>query len=582
MNSKIISNKRFFYGFVLLLVLCQLVLAFQGFDLCDEGFSLTFYQQFFLYPESVEYNFVYWLSGLIGGIWYKLYPEGGILWFRILAVLCNTSIFLMGYKLLKPHIGSFSSLVGLTMVLFMNNFGYLVFYHNPLTALLSLVGAYFILKGIETKKLWLLMLSGMAIGINVFSRIPNLTLFAFLLIIPLAGYLKKEPFVKSIKPMVLFLIGIALGFLVVVLILSALDQLEIMEKALGSLVSLGTVEASGHNSIHLLRIYLNQQINVLLILGVILLYGLMVLGISSLVKSALLKKMAIILSGFLFFLFLFEKQDVFAIFALGYLGAIGLLFTKRDQSIKLLTFASLIIMVCLPLGSGGAILSSGYIAVWLGLPLFFYFLLQVDNFSLSINSRDKLTMGIISKRDFYHLFLGLLVSYSIVKIYHISQEAYFDEGSRFEKNYTINSKFAKGIYTTKERAEIINQLLPNLEKYVKEDDYLLTFDNIPMVHFLTKTRPYMYNPWVWIYDDSSFKEKLSYAEHHIEGLPVVLLQKFNTIGTFSEPIPNYMDISSGHPFLYSEQRTSEMNDFLERNHYKEVWQNDYFSILKAE
>ncbi|HUM64378.1 MAG TPA: hypothetical protein PLV32_00955 [Chitinophagaceae bacterium] len=40
-------------GFILLVVLYQVIFMFQGMDFLDEGFTATFYQQFFNDPASV-------------------------------------------------------------------------------------------------------------------------------------------------------------------------------------------------------------------------------------------------------------------------------------------------------------------------------------------------------------------------------------------------------------------------------------------------------------------------------------------------------------------------------------------------
>ncbi|MCT4630519.1 hypothetical protein, partial [Winogradskyella sp.] len=88
---------------IVVVVLIQILLSFQGFDVCDDGFVLTFYQQIFQNPESVEYNFLYWFSGFVGGVWHQLYEDGGILWFRILAIVVNTATLYISYKILKSY-----------------------------------------------------------------------------------------------------------------------------------------------------------------------------------------------------------------------------------------------------------------------------------------------------------------------------------------------------------------------------------------------------------------------------------------------------------------------------------------------
>lgn len=63
----------FLLALALICVVLQVPLVFWGAELCDAGFYLTFYQNFFDAPESVSYNFMYWLSGLIGAIWTKVF-----------------------------------------------------------------------------------------------------------------------------------------------------------------------------------------------------------------------------------------------------------------------------------------------------------------------------------------------------------------------------------------------------------------------------------------------------------------------------------------------------------------------------
>ncbi|MGB0280411.1 MAG: hypothetical protein ACPGAA_06470, partial [Flavobacteriaceae bacterium] len=62
--------------FIILLALLplfgiQVLIAIQGFDVCDEGSKLTFFQQFFNDIGSVRYNFVHYVTGVVGGLWYN-------------------------------------------------------------------------------------------------------------------------------------------------------------------------------------------------------------------------------------------------------------------------------------------------------------------------------------------------------------------------------------------------------------------------------------------------------------------------------------------------------------------------------
>lgn len=92
LNNFLSQNQNNRWGFFCIL-LYGLLVGFQGFDLCDEGWTMTAYQQIFICPQSVEYNFLYYVTLLVGGLWEKLFGWGGYLSFRLLTVLVILCIF---------------------------------------------------------------------------------------------------------------------------------------------------------------------------------------------------------------------------------------------------------------------------------------------------------------------------------------------------------------------------------------------------------------------------------------------------------------------------------------------------------
>jgi hypothetical protein len=240
-------------------------------------------------------------------------------------------------------------------------------------------------------------------------------------------------------------------------------------------------------------------------------------------------------------------------------------------------------LLVLPLGSGGGISSSGYMCIWLSLPFFFHVLLQIEAREIKFLSYFNLKFP---KFIFIHIAVLFSILFLSAKGYHLSKQAYFDYGSRLKKTHTINSRFTKYIYTKKRRARIVNDLLSELNKWVEPKDYLLVYDKVPMIHFLTDTKPYLYNPWVWIYDSQTFGNKLNKAESEISIYPIIVQQKMETIYAFSEPIENYMTSKKEEVTLqfngYDAERNRLMTNFIDRNNYEIVWSNDYFNIYKTE
>lgn len=575
-------KKRKVYIVLSIVIILQIVLAFQGFDICDDGFVLTFYQQIFKNPESVEYNFLYWFSGIIGGIWYKLFEDGGVLWFRFLAIIVNTSTFYLSYKLLKRYVNLDFLLFALVMALFVNDYGFLTYYHNQLTAFMAVLIIYTLNAAVMKNNFLLYVVSGILLSINVFTRIPNLVLFSLVLVIPYAYYLKKMSIIKAIKPLSFLVFGSVIGLLMVYATLELLGQLDIMKNALFTIGDLGETENSSHNFGSIFKAPIFNYISITIeTVKLILIVAILYLA-KRVLPNIKIVRILIYALAVLLFAYWFNTQNIYPIYCLCLIGSIMVLRLKKVQlELKLIGLLSLLTLITISLGSAGGIKNSGYMAIWIGLPLFFY---VIDNaLSFFKESRIKKMNAFFKKSSVsLHGFLwSIIISFLILKTYNISQGAYFDIGSRFEKTYAINNSLAVGVYTTERRANIINDLLLNLERFVKPDDYLFAYDKIPMVHFLTETQPYMYNPWVWIYDYNSFEKKLNKAEKEIPVLPIVVQQKVETIYRFSEPISDYMSTKKINTNFHSNERNAIMNSFLNRNNYKIVWSNDYFNIYES-
>ncbi|NRD20742.1 hypothetical protein HNV08_11840 [Winogradskyella eckloniae] len=581
MNPSSIIKKYSLAITLSIIVVLQLILAFQGFDVCDDGFVLTFYQQIFANPESVEYNFLYWFAGFVGGIWYLLYEDGGILWFRILAILVNTATFYLSYRLLKPFVPKRFLLGALVMVLFVNDFGYLTYYHNQLTALMSVLIIYLLYKAVINSRNQLFIWAGFLLSINVFTRIPNVVLFSLVLVIPFAFYLKKQSVYKSVKPILFVGLGSVIGFLLVYVTLSLLGQVDIMKNALLTIVDLGQTENSSHSFKSVFSApfynYLNVAKETIKLSLILVLYYVIkhVLSNKQIYNYLIFGVTVVVLC------YWFNTHNIYPIYSLCLIGCGLVLFGYQiSNALKIIGFLSFLTLITITLGTGGGIKNSGYMAIWISLPLFFY---GVKNLDLVFKKRNSDPLSIKLTKPTVQMFLyATVLAFLMLKSYHISQQSYFDSGSRLHKTFAINSPLAKGIYTTERRANIINDLLMNLDKYVAKDDYLMIYDKIPMLHFLTVTKPYMYNPWVWIYDYNSFEKKLNKAEKEISKLPIVVQQKFDTFYEFSEPIDDYMSTEKQNTNAHSNERNAIMNAFLERNHYTIVWSNAYFNIFQAD
>ena len=88
----------------------------------------------------------------------------------------------------------------------------------------------------------------------------------------------------------------------------------------------------------------------------------------------------------------------------------------------------------------------------------------------------------------------------------------------------------------------------------------------------------MYISWPWVYDSANFEKKLKKASKFRAERPVVVLQKFETIGAFSKPQQDYLSFDLEDSFFHTNKTAKVMGDFLIDNNYQMVWTNSYFEI----
>lgn len=187
MNRDMIA-KQWMKESLLLLFLVTVVIAFAlprslfGMDMEDEGWLLTAYQNIFSHPSSVSYNFLYYNGIVAGGIWNLLFGQYGLVAFRVMHVLLEVLKALLVYFLLRKYCNKYTIAVGFIIYEIVFN-AYTFTDHNQVSALLCLLAIFFIVKSLEQNK-WLYMLvGGAAVGINVFTRIPNIAFCALILVL---------------------------------------------------------------------------------------------------------------------------------------------------------------------------------------------------------------------------------------------------------------------------------------------------------------------------------------------------------------------------------------------------------------
>ncbi|MDR3217856.1 MAG: glycosyltransferase family 39 protein [Dysgonamonadaceae bacterium] len=547
----------------------EAILSLQGFDLCDEGSALTVYQQIFTCPSSVEYQFLYYLGGVVGGVWQILFGFGGILSFRIFTVITLVLTIYFTWLTVKDYIAPVVIPIAVFLVLLMSNFGIMVFFHDYLTALLVAVSAYWILKGLHSGDYRALFWGALFCGVNIFTRIPNISMLALAGLLFIDFYYERNS-KRFWKNILYSAAGLLAGIGLVLLLMLILGHLDIFTQSVfDNLFSKGSHADSPHNFSKLLTVYVRNYVHIalytLVFAGSVFLFS----RVYNRFNSKWIKAAAIICFSCVAItvsLFAFNNEKYYALILSPLL--VSCYIDRKNKSIILLNVASLIIMFCLPLGSDVGVMNMGYFCVWLAGFMAVHHVYRLIHYKVRRKNNSYLVLFSV----FYFLYVGY-------GLYVVSRNAYYDRGSRLEKRFRAkNDKFT--VFATEEKVKEIDILLSELAKYVKKGDYLFCFESLPMIHYLTETKPYIGNPWVWVYDPDAFRKHLDKSVVEIP-LPVVVRQKCQPIGGYwtTNFTHHKTDIDkNAYDYFYKMESINYFEKFLADNRYRITWENDLFVI----
>jgi hypothetical protein len=579
----------------MLIFLYQIPFIFQGLDFADEGMHATFYRWIFDDPRSVQYCFMYWFSGIIGGAWVKLFPSFGLLGIRFAGVLTTTFTIILAFNLLKRYLNPVPLMWGLFLALALNsNFPYGLYYDN-LSALFFIITLWLLFYGLLKNKFINFFLSGIFVALSIFTRIPNLLEVGLILLILYYGFVIKNNFKLQVKQIFLFLAGIIFCSGVIIFLMKASGQYDLFVGNMKLVAKMGASPENTHGVKALIKCFLHQYPSTLgvAILGVIfiLLFHAATTFLSARFNfKPSLKKIisfaAILVFCFFSLRFATKGHDLWKFLVLFLAGLIfifgSMMISRKEESkeIKLLMLMGILMLLILPQGSDGGIFSLGRYCFWIPLPVIFHYLYGMNAFDskIAIANNDKPVLYSLSieKKQVRHyirwmLMLSLIICFSYAYFY-----PFFDRGNRINMTFKVDNKYLRGIYTEKERASSVNEMLIEANKYVNKNDYVLAYDCMPMFHYLTDTKPFMKNPWPWLYDSDIFERELNTSYQEIGKLPVIVQQKVNTINS---NWPQNIKIENYFDYKNNSKRNGQLSEFMVKHNYRIVWENDAFRII---
>lgn len=539
------------------IIVYPLLFLWQGLNFSDEGNALATYQSIFTNPQSISDTFGTWGANVIGGIWLLLFGNLGVIGVRLAGAFVSILTVIFVYFILKEYIEKKILLLGL-LVSFLFSYHFLtltILGYNNLSILFFVISIFFLVNGLKKNNNLLLFIAGFILSFNIFVRLPNIFGLLFIFSISLNAYVKKDIRVNTyLKQYFAFIMGALLNFVTVYFIMKVLGHETYYIESLRYLAGATQIINRPYNNLLFttlkgyFRLFIDAVSMFLLVLFTIFLYLRMKLDR----LNIFIKLLAL-----LFFLLLLYAQYNFIGVPIG--GRVASLLTglcyavltmrllnyKDDKNLALIAFLILILFIIIPLGSGAGHVNSLYL-----IPVAFPIVVSYIH-----NVRKVNFPFVINEETLKKVKNSLLVAFILYALTNAFAFSYDDAYNRFLLNTRINHKYLKGIYTIKEKAIPLNELISELPKYVRKGDTLLVTWIAPIIYYLTETNPYFPNPWTEIYGREQVIGFLNNNQKNMK-LPVVVRYNYSKNHEYDD-------------ILYQ---------FFKKNSYEKKWNNKVYEI----
>lgn len=574
---KYIADRRLRLPALLLIgAVMQFPAIFCGFELCDSGFYMTFYDNIFTNPEDVGYNFMYYLSGVAGGAVSSL-TGGSILAMRVFGALCNLLCICCLWRMLRGERG-FTPLLLTVILVTSGAWGTpLTFYNDIMTVTLALISLMLLTSGLSLengdmpekdrdktarKTYMLLLLSGAVAGLNTLTRMPNVLEILFVAIIPLCASRGRT------RLTALWLAGWLSGLGAGLLGAALAGHLPILAATIRDLTA--TATTPGAESSHGLSSLIHAQISswativrmTLKLIGLAVIYGIAARAAGKYyakypcVMPAVRRGVAAVLC--IIAAWMLARADIMtALTAISLLGC-GRAFS--DTRLRTAAVAALLMILILPLGSDNGIYNAGTIILWYALAV-----------SLTLLCRRHGTAAATA--------IAVVLAASCVAGL-VRGGTYFDDTPLTDMKGRIDSPSARGITTSPARARRVNAMLGLLRNEVSPGDTLLVYGSAPMINHLTSTVPSIGCSWPELLSPAMLSEKL---DTHTPP-PYIMMMKFKTLGAgWGEPSPEFIRGEGMADNRFHTPRKSEViTRYIEKKGYLPVIESEDFTLFKRD
>jgi len=548
----------------------------QGIDLTDSGYNLT--KQWLLFNGNIENQLdLMFGSTFIGGLWNSIISGNYLIWAFLGSVLIGSLSVLLVYTILSNYFEKKKAFIAVVSIIPIAVVQIIkVPNYNDIPLLLFLLVIYFLIKAplVNNKLSKVFLISaGIIYAILVISRFMLIVFLFFPLLLTIYNIFSKQNKIHWLKNSLLFLGGFVVGLTIIFLFLFKYGLLEnyfanlynyFLNKASIQATSISS-ETDSHSFKNILLITIEYYYYVLIFTPITIIF-LNIFSYLLVIKKNIVKDFLVILFSIfiIFFAFVYYAGIYFIIFGLNIFLILLYLYKSKNKKTNFLLLISLYSQMIINIGSN----IQNWTCMYLSSALSIILLFKLGEFESS--SYFKKVINFINLKKF--LIIILIFTGIITNFFNI----YRDSSNRFELVHSFETDNLKCVFTTKDRADTIDEVIEKIKASVNKYDEVLLINSVPLLYYLTETKPITKDPWpLNLYSTDVFKNEMEEI--------------------FSKSPPEIVVVAKGSPRMDKEwpknvdtigvqSRNLEKLDYLyitiDKYNYKLEWENKGFELYK--
>jgi len=166
------------------------------------------------------------------------------------------------------------------------------------------------------------------------------------------------------------------------------------------------------------------------------------------------------------------------------------------------------------------------------------------------------------------VFISLII---LASVFIRFSSVYRDSNNRFKLNTEFKYKYLHNLYSQKKRVEVVDEALMKIDELTQKDDVVLMINEIPMFYYLTQTKPFFGESWLFFYHLEMIKSMYEKAIEKGRYPRLFVYSKTNTSRS-DWPTDEIADESELPVFDYF------VGKYVNELHYNLIWENSAFAV----